>query len=71
MILPDAKFEHIERKISDIQAKIDRGLMDTQDHSGAISALRGARVELFALRSLIHESLEVREQPDPEDPQAA
>ena len=70
MILPDAKFERIEQKISDIQAKIDEGIT-ASSMSAALNALRGARVELFALRTIISESIVIDSPTSPSDPEAA
>lgn len=69
MIIEDAKFERIERKISDIQAKIDFGIVAANDNEAALGAIRGARTELFALRSLLRESIEI--EPTTQPPSAA
>jgi hypothetical protein len=72
MIIDDSNFERIEKKIADIQDKIDRGLMNpgvTGDT--AVGYLRGARGDLFALRAILHESIEIEPTVGPDNPDAA
>ena len=60
MIINDDKFALIEGRISSIQAKLDSGLVLDEEYGiGAVQALREARVELFKLRTLLQEIIEV------------
>jgi hypothetical protein len=70
--LDDAKFENIEKKIADIQEKIDAGLMNPGVRGDlACDALRAARSEIFKLREIIQSSVEIEPNLGPERPTAA
>jgi hypothetical protein len=70
--LADAKFERIESKIADIQKEIDKGIMAPGVTGGAaIEALRDARTEVFRLREIIRDSIEIEPVHEPEKPDAA
>lgn len=70
--LTDSGFQRIEQKIEDIQTTIDHGI-SFGDESGAIalSALRGARVKLFALRSILRDCVCVTPPDSPHTPDVA
>lgn|GEM_PF-5499608 len=72
MILDDGKFELIETKIADIQGKIDQGLADPGVNGArATEALRGARAELFKLRGIVRDCIEIEPTRGPDTPRAA
>lgn len=71
MAISETGFQRLEKKISDIQSRIDQGLsFDYGSGAVAITALRNARVELFELRSLLREHITIVPL-DPRDPDAA
>lgn len=71
MIISELGYQRIEGKIAEIQAKVDHGLAFNDDTGKvALSELRGIRVELFKLRSLMREHICIMPT-DPKDPEAA
>jgi len=73
MKLDDGNFALIEKKIADIQDKIDRSLVNPGARGElAIGHLRGARGDLFSLREILRNCLEIEPTiPEPQGPRAA
>jgi len=72
MILSEGAFERIERKIAEIQDKIDQGIMDPGfDGEKAVNALRAARAQLFKLREILREGIEIESTRGPDGADAA
>lgn len=71
MTISETGFQCLEKKVGDIQSKIDQGLsFDDESGAVALTALRSARVELFELRSLLREHITISPSGNPEDPEA-
>lgn len=68
MMLKDGAFDRLDRKLSDIQVAIDRGLLNPET---ALRYLREARVELYALRTILRSEVILDAPSGPETPDAA
>jgi len=66
--LKNGALERLDRKLSDIQVAIDRGLLNPET---ALRYLREARVELFALRTILMEDVLIDTTSGPDTPDAA
>jgi hypothetical protein len=72
MIMDDTKYALLEKKIGEIQRKIDKGIMNPgQRGELALDQLRAARAELFSLRELLQTSIEIEPDLGPSGPKAA
>lgn len=68
IILKDGALERLDRKLSDIQVAIDRGILNPET---ALRYLREARVELFALRTTLKNEVVLDTASGPDAPDAA
>lgn len=69
LVLNSGSYEAFDRKITDIQLKIDRGLLNPET---ALRYLREARSELFKLRQILRsEIVTENDNPGPDDPEVA
>ena len=68
MMLKDGAFDRLDRKLSDIQVAIDRGILNPET---ALRYLREARVELYALRTILRSEVILDDSSGPETPDAA